>query len=402
LDGKRRQKQVSSKDRNTAMAKLKKLRAEVEAGTIATSASTTVCKWLDYWLSIKKPDLAPGTYKSYANTVRLYLKPHLGAKRIDRLTAADVRSMIETLKRTPTKQSPNGSTRNAQKADMVLRMALSAAVIEGVLSRNVTAAVEKPKHLAKEGTAFSPEIAVHIIKTAESSSDITWATRWAAGFLTGVRECELLGLEWDRVDLDPDDTMPEIDVSWQLQPLQKVHGCGDPVDGVYPCGKKRYSACPKARWDFDPAFDHRLCERSQVWTRPKTKAGKRPVPLIPELVVMFRRLKAQDGPNPHNLVFHHPDGKPITQDQDQKSWRELLKAAGVPHVGQHSMRHSTATLLARAGVPEHVRMQILGQVSVKAHRGYVHVDKAEAHEAWRKLSDLLTLQIGDGTKGTDR
>lgn len=385
-DGKRRFKRVVRKDRNEAIAVLRQLRKDLDAGVIATSPSTTVANWLDEWLKIKKPHLAPGTHKSYSNTARLYINPHLGTKRIDKLKPADIRDMINTVKTTPTKRSPNGSTRNAQKAYTVLRMALDGAIRERILTYNVTDAVDKPDHLPKEGVAFAPDIAEHIILTAFKTRGQTWGTRWAAGFLTGVRENELLGLTWDRVDFD----LAEADISWQLQPLQKTHGCGDKIDGKYPCGKVRVSFCPDAYWDFDPAFDHHLCERSLVWTRPKTKAGRRPVPLVPPLLAGLKRLKAADtGPNPHNLVFHHPDGRPISQDQDQKAWRELLQAAGVPHARQHSIRHSTATLLAKHSVPEHVRMAILGQVSIAAHRGYLHADREAIHAGWGKLAAFM-------------
>ena len=36
----------------------------------------------------------------------------------------------------------------------------------------------------------------------ESGETPALATRWAAGFPTGARPAELMGLEWDRVDAD--------------------------------------------------------------------------------------------------------------------------------------------------------------------------------------------------------
>ena len=71
-NGVRRRKTVASKNRNEAMRKLRELQAEVAAGTIATATTTTVGKWLDYWLESIVPHrgIRPGTLKSYANTVR--------------------------------------------------------------------------------------------------------------------------------------------------------------------------------------------------------------------------------------------------------------------------------------------------------------------------------------------
>ncbi len=44
-----------------------------------------------------KPNLAPLTYVAYEGAARLYIRPHLGSKRLDNLTARDVREWLTTL-----------------------------------------------------------------------------------------------------------------------------------------------------------------------------------------------------------------------------------------------------------------------------------------------------------------
>lgn len=380
-DGKRRYKKIVRKNRNEAAAALRKLRADLDAGRLATAPTTTVAKWLDYWFAEILPhrNIKPGTTISYRNTIRLYLKPHIGAKRMDRLQPADIRRMYTAL-------AAEVSTRAAQKADQVLRLAVKAAVRDGVLGANIMDKVDKPAHLPKEQTAFKASTAVDIIQTAVQTQGIMWGARWALGFTTGARECEVLGLEWDRVDLDH----AVIDISWQLQRHQKSHGCGNPDgDGIYPCGKKRVSFCPQAHWQLPPSMEWRPCENSLIWTRPKTRAGTRLVPLLPDMVAILRGLRDADGDNPHGLVLHHPNGAPISQEQDQKAWRDLLKVAGIPHASQHTVRRSTATLLLEAGVDSHITQQVIGHSNVAVTRGYQHVDLALARQAWRNLAVVL-------------
>jgi hypothetical protein len=142
-----------------------------------------------------------------------------------------------------------------------------------------------------------------------------------------------------------------MDISWQLNRQQKRHGCGDPVDWRLPVrGKVRMSFCPDAEWDFPPGLEWRPCRGTLVWTTPKTKAGRRMIPIVPTLADILRRL---DRDNSYGLVFHI-DGKPISQEADQRAWKDLLVAAGIPHAKQHSIRHSTATLLLEAGVDAHI------------------------------------------------
>ena len=379
-DGKRRFKRVVRKSRNECVNALRDLRKDVEAGRITGAKSTTVAKWLDYWASDILPhrNIVPETANGYRTIIKNHLTPRLGAKRLDRLAPRDIRELYTEL-------TDDISGRTAQKADQVLRLALAAAVRDGVLGVSVMDRVDKPAHVAKDGIAFPATTSMHIIETAVKTYGPMWGARWALGFTTGARECEILGLEWDRVDLDRN----LIEIGWQLRRQQKTHGCGKPVDGKYPCGKVRSSFCPSAYWKFPAGMAHRECTGTLVWTRPKTKAGLRVIPLVPEMADVLRRLREDSGPNPHGLVLHNPDGSPISQDQDQKAWKKLLVAAQVPHAPQHSVRHSTATLLLEAGVDVHIVQSVIGHSDIAMTRQYQHVNLDLARQAWGNLAALM-------------
>lgn len=381
IDG--HQYRVTAKNRNKAIEKRRELKKQVDAGIRVSGGRAKLSTWLEKWLEIHKPRVDPETFRFYETSVRLYINPYIGHKRMDKLSPDDVRDMINA----------QSSTRNGQKARTTLRLALEQAVAERKMSWNPAAVVDPPKHKAKRAPAFTAKEALHIMAVAKASCDETWSARWHAGFMTGKRECELLGLTWDRVDLQND----MLDISWQLQELKKNHGCGDPKDGVYPCGKKRVSFCPKAHWDFKPDFEHIPCERSLVWTRPKTKATEtQPIPIIKPLHDILEHLQARETPNPHNLVFTHPDGSAISQSQDQKAWRALLQRAGVPHRTQHTLRRTTATLMRAAQVDEVVRMELLGHTEVATQRIYAQADVDQHRAAMGKLADMLTPQDLDG------
>jgi integrase len=372
---------ATSKNRNEAINKRREMRKQLDAGVKIGSGRGKVGEWLDKWLVNHKPYVDPETFRSYSSTVRLYIKPHIGSKRLDKLSPDDVRDMITALQ----KESP----RNAQKAYTVLRLALKVAVDERRISWNAAQVVKPPKHTPHRYPAFTAKQALHIMATADTYCDATWAARWRAGFMTGKRECELLGLTWDRVDLAND----KLDVSWQLQELTKTHGCGEPTEGKYPCGKTRVSFCSDAFWDFPPGFEHIPCERSLVWTRPKTAATEiQPIPIIKPLHDVLERLQAGDGTNPHDLVFHHPDGTAISRSQDQKAWQRLLQIAKVPHRRQHTLRKTTATLLRAAQVDEQTRMKLFGHTSTDVQRGYADDEWAHEVAAMDTLVDLLAPQ----------
>jgi integrase len=151
-----------------------------------------------------------------------------------------------------------------------------------------------------------------------------------------------------------------MDISWQLQQLSQVHGCGPKTNTGWPCGRKRPGWCNKRRWDLPPDFEYEICHLSLLWTRPKTQAGGRHIPVGPGLLHVLRELHADQGVNPHDLVWHRPDGKPIGPRDDYRAWHNLLLEAGVIEDGEtlsmHVARHTAASLLRGGGVDEQTRM----------------------------------------------
>jgi len=380
-DGTRKQKRVVRKSRADAIKALRELRKEIDAGRIVTTSNTKFALYIEDWLkTVHQKDVKPLTFLTDERLMHRHVLPHLGGKRLDRITARDIRLALDKI--------PMMATR--KRAHTLIRKALNTALYDGMIATNPALAVKSPKYQKREYSAFTEEIGNHILRVAESSLDEMWAARFACGLLTGLRESEVLGLEWDRVDLVNDQLL----VDWQLQGLRMTHGCGPQLpNGGWPCGRNRKpSSCPQAYWDLPEGFEYRVCERHLLWTRPKTKKSERVVPIIAPLKRHLLKLQATIAPNPHNLVFHHPDGSPFTHSQDQRKWRELLQIAGVDHARQHTLRKTTATLLRKANVDEQTRMELFGHATAEVQRGYAQGDWELQKAALGKLVAMLELE----------
>lgn len=389
-DGKRRQKQVASKSFDRASAELRKLRSDVDEGRIAVTGNTTVEKWLERWITEIHPNSPrrprPTTIRDYRTSIRLHINPHIGKKRLDKLTPEHVRQMQRAI----------GARRAAEKAHVILQKALKDAIREQMITRNVAELVYKPTYTRAKRKSMSVELAKRVIATAFESRDESEATRWAAAFLTGARQGELLGLTWDCVDLEHG----VMNVSWQLQQLSQIHGCGEPAGTAYPCGKTRPGYCPQRRWNLPADFEYEVLHRSLVRTRPKTSAGERYIPIVAPLLAKLAELHDRQGVNPHGLVWHYPDGRPIGPREDYQRWRALLIDAEViaaenETLPMHVARHTTATLLRAAGVDEQTRMEILGHATVDSQRIYAHADRARHLAAMGNLTQLISAEKSD-------
>lgn len=383
--GRRPCRQVSAVDRDTAVAKFVSLIEEFERGRVLAVAGYTVSEWLMYWIDhVHIEVVRPSTRRSYRRTIINHVIPRIGTRRLDRLSAQDVRRMLADIE----------SSAIARSAHIVLRRALADAIHDRILEHNITDAVHRPRHTPATRDALDAAQVAQLIGYCRAAGD-PWTLRWAAALMLGARQGELLGLRWTHVNLDA----AIVAFEWQLQPLPQCHGCGDQrADKTWPCGRKLGARCHKAKLDIGRGFDHQLLAGHLALTRPKTKAGIREVPICAPLLELFTtayRNRRTGSANPHGLVFHRDDGRPLTAAADRRNWHAVLAAAGLPDVTLHSARVTTATTLKKSGVDEQTRMALLGHVSAAAQRIYAHVDLADKHTAMAHLNQLATTTNGD-------
>ena len=367
-DGARRRRTVSSKDKATAIEKLRKLRRDVEDGVVATTTSkTSVSSWLGTWLdTVAAPQLNPRTLQTYRAAVKRNINPYIGDMKLVNITPVNVRSMHKQI------VAAGKSTRTAEIAHRILVKALKDAVAEGFLARSVAEriyAVSPPKVLSKSRGSLTTDEARTMLRSAIDRND-SMVTRYAAALLTGARQGEMLGLQWSRVDFD----QGTLHLSWQLQRL--------PL-------KKSADTEAKDRFDVPAGFEHIPLYRGTALTRPKTSMSMRMIPLPEPLALLLLEHKERQLVNEWDLVWVSEQSRPISSRDDSEAWRDALARAELPEVPLHAARHTTASLLMEAGVDAHVIASIMGHSNIVTTRGYQHVNRDLAREALSNLDVLL-------------
>jgi integrase len=84
---------------------------------------------------------------------------------------------------------------------------------------------------------------------------------------------------------------------------------------------------------------------------PKSKHGKRQIPLHHELVTALRQHhKHTDWPGEEDLVFPSMNGTPLeTTNIHRRTLKPAAEEANVPWIGFHTFRHTCATMLFAEG-----------------------------------------------------
>jgi len=377
---------VSAATEAQAKVKLKQAQTKHARGELS-QGNVTLTAWLDYWyrqISQKKNKVR--TAQGYRTYIEQYIKPAIGNVRLDRLTQAHVRTLHNFVMDTK-----GLSSTTALQAHNILSVALKYAVQEDKLPRNVAKLVDRPQRADKDLSVLTTADAIKVLAVTQYDR---LGARWATALMAGARQGEVLGIEMDRITPDL------LDLSWQLQRITWEHGC----DGK--CGKPRGTDCPD-RLIFTPKhIEFRQLTDGLRLSRPKSKAGRRPIRLVGPLRerIELRIHEASSEPNPHGLLFTSDpkqskggtrallplDGSPIDPSRDSKAWHAVLERAKVPDVRLHDARHTTASLLQRAGIPDAVIMQVLGHSAFITSMGYMDFDEAQLDAAMLAVAKQLT------------
>ncbi len=149
-EGRRVRKTVYGATRKEVAARLNVALGKVErGGLVNTDDRITVGKHLDVWL--QNLSVRPRTLRQYKQVARLYVVPAVGAIRLTQLQPDDVRAMVRGV------EERGLSARTATLARDVLRIALSQAVADELVGRNVAQLVRRPKATRRDGDTLSAD-----------------------------------------------------------------------------------------------------------------------------------------------------------------------------------------------------------------------------------------------------
>lgn len=327
--GKRRQQwHTIHGTKGDAQRELRGILHSLEVGGYVKPNRITLGQYLKQWSeNYAVIHTSPRTSESYQLEIRNHLIPALGAIPLCQLQPQQVENYYTDALTKGRGDGKGGlSARTVLYHHRILSEALSHAVKMGLINRNVANAVDPPKPARPRVATMTSE---DIPKFLEAASDTPYYTLFFMALSTGMRLGELLGLRWGDIDLGSGSL-------FVVQALYRSNGVSEMREPKSPHSRRQIAM---------PSSLIQLLQQHYA----KQEAQN---------ILLGRKVTRSD------LVFAHPDGKPLDRHTVSHSFSEVLEEAGLPHIRFHDLRHTHATLLLKSGVHPKVVSERLGHASV--------------------------------------
>lgn len=361
--GIRKRVRVYGQTREEAQKKLLTLKSQASQGIAVAGATARLGDYLDYWLEdVVQTTRRPKTYELYEGTVRLNLKPALGACRLQQLTVSTVQRYLNQ------ELATGRSVRKVEVIKTVLSAALTQAQREELVMRNVARLTQLPHW---ERKAVNPWSAAEAVAFLEVVREDAMYPAYMLLLFYGMRIGEVLGLRWQDIDFVND-------VLCVRQQLQRVGG--------------------------------------ELRQGPvKTSAGKRTLPLVTAVrkALEVHRLELSRRPMSYDrtgidsqgyeLVLTTSSGTPIDPRNFSRSFHHICEQHGLRRIKVHHLRHTAATLLKALGVPARDAQLLLGHARISTTQElYQHDSLDSRREALEQVEKLLAHDASGGDSGYKR
>jgi integrase len=328
LDGRRRQKWHGGfRTRREAEVVRARLVNELHNHRYVMPGRLTLGEWVrDSWLPMVQTRVKPTTFRGYRQVMRCHVLPVIGDRPIQKLRPHELDALYAELVRGGVLGGPL-SLSTVSNLHRLVHKALSDAVDAGLIDDNVAARAKAPKPsrlMSHRVATWQPSEVARFLKAVHGDR---LEAIWRLAAMTGMRRGEILGLHWQDVDL-----------------------------------RRARLAVRRALVEVD----YRIVESTPKGTAARTiDLDWRTVELL-RAHAAAQRLERElwaDAYETSDLVVARENGSPIHPHALSRTFRSVVRAAGLRLIRLQDVRHTHATLALQAGVPVPVVSERLGHHS---------------------------------------
>lgn len=338
---------IVSNNRQEAEREYRRVMDEIDRGVfLSDGGKITLGEYSSSWLSSKKVDVRPTTWRAYRTHVNNYIiSPQYGIASV-RIRALNL-TQLKAFKVFIGGPDSHLSPKTVNSILTTLGGILEEAKLEGHISSNPARNLQKLPVPHREMDFLRPGEVPGLLQFARETH---WALYVAVSFsiFTGARRSELLPLRYEDFD----------------------------CQGEYPVVHIRRSYQGSGRFG-----------------EPKSQRSRRDVNLCGFLVRLIAEHRLRMGNPPGSaLVFDRGDGFPLDPDHlSRKLWKKLLRTSGLREsLRWHDLRHTYASLLLSQNEPLKAISNLMGHSSIQitADR-YAHLLPSACQGAADRLEETV-------------
>ena len=338
-----------------AVAALHDMVATVDKGEYIEPQKITLSAWLDIWVTEYCRGIKESTRLQYQGYIRNHINPALGDCILCTIQPHHIQRFINRLEyqgKNPTKSLSYKTIKNIHGC---LSSALETAVKIRYIKENPATGCSIPRDDEDSRTQIvKPLDTAQIIQFTAAIKGTKYERIYLTALYTGMRLSEIIGLQWDRVNLETG----EILISKQLT-MKREKGSERKMASTK-SRKIRTIIIPKTAIDV-------LCKQQSEQSKQQMQAGSQ-------------------WDNALNLVFTGDYGDSVPHASVEHDFKRIVRGIKLPDRRFHDLRHTFATEAIRAGVDVETVSKSLGHFSVGFTLDvYGHVTQEMKIEAARRL-----------------
>ena len=341
--------------RRDAQTALTVILGQIQQGGYIEPSKRSAAQFMHDWLASIRASVRPSTWAAYKMLTEAHIVPALGMLPVQRLTASQLNSFYADLLENGRRDGKGAlSARTVRYCHATIRKALADGLRMGLLVRNVAQQATPPAPSPRqELRTWTAEELRRFLESVQA--DRLYAAYVLAG-TTGLRRGELLGLPWHNLDL----------AAGRVAVIQTLIPVGYAITYSTPKTAKGRRSVALDAFTVNALRGHRVRQ-------------------LEERLALGLGMPGEDG-----LVFTDVDGSPLHPGQFSARFDHLVKAADLPRIRLHDLRHTHATLALQAGIHPKVVSERLGHANIAITLDtYSHAIPALHEEAAAKVAALV-------------
>lgn len=344
-------------DRHAARAELNKILQAQSERAECERLDMTVNDYFNLWFeTVAENRYRYKTVENYKGIINFDIRPMIGHIPLSNLQSRDIRRVLNAMK-------ARGVCSNTRRRFYsVISTAFERAVAWKLLETNPVLEVKIPRHEPKKIRAMTQEEVSRFVEVTDKGRHGEY---FRTALITGMRPGELAGLRWHDVDCGNLTISVQRSLAW----------------------KERFSD----GWILVPT---------------KTVRGRRQITISEELADLLGNLRKRqesvkranvNGYKDGGFVFANRWGRPFHHRFITRVFKTALLRAGLPRtIRLYDLRHTSATLLLKAGEPVKAVSERLGHSTVELTlQTYAHVLPGMERDAANRMELLLEGRLDE-------